>query len=162
MDYFQFSIYLVWLWAHLRFTIHWRLSVPLSYLRSDSSVSSHCETQQWRIRTTLSRQSSLRSMRLRKALSLLRNGLCSTGCSPCYICQKRANGPLDRRHAERTAQLWLQKLRDSPAPKRLNLIYLANGNFTLRDSAAEANPDQRLHSSHGLVGRRISSLPFRQ
>lgn len=32
-----------------------------------------------------------------------------------------------RRHAERTAQLWLQKLRDSPAPKRLNLIYLANG-----------------------------------
>ncbi|KAL4869105.1 hypothetical protein BDV12DRAFT_168601 [Aspergillus spectabilis] len=31
-----------------------------------------------------------------------------------------------RRHAERTAQLWLQKLRESPAPKRLNLIYLAN------------------------------------
>ncbi|KAE8146681.1 RNA polymerase II-binding domain-containing protein [Aspergillus avenaceus] len=31
-----------------------------------------------------------------------------------------------RRHAERTAQLWLQKLRDSPSPKRLNLIYLAN------------------------------------
>ncbi|KAL4750875.1 hypothetical protein BDW72DRAFT_108231 [Aspergillus terricola var. indicus] len=31
-----------------------------------------------------------------------------------------------RRHAERTAQLWLQKLRDSPAAKRLNLIYLAN------------------------------------
>ncbi|KAF7590457.1 hypothetical protein BBP40_002861 [Aspergillus hancockii] len=31
-----------------------------------------------------------------------------------------------RRHAERTAQLWLQKLRDSPAPKRLNLVYLAN------------------------------------
>ncbi|RJE25496.1 hypothetical protein PHISCL_02179 [Aspergillus sclerotialis] len=31
-----------------------------------------------------------------------------------------------RRHAERTAQIWLQKLRDSPAPKRLNMIYLAN------------------------------------
>ncbi|CRG83133.1 UPF0400 protein [Talaromyces islandicus] len=31
-----------------------------------------------------------------------------------------------RRHADRTAQLWLQKLRDSPANKRLNLIYLAN------------------------------------
>ncbi|PGH17684.1 hypothetical protein AJ79_01046 [Helicocarpus griseus UAMH5409] len=31
-----------------------------------------------------------------------------------------------RRHADRTAQLWLQKLRDSNAPKRLNLIYLAN------------------------------------
>jgi regulator of Ty1 transposition protein 103 len=41
-----------------------------------------------------------------------------------------------RRHAERTAQLWLQKLRDSPAPKRLNLIYLANGtNFANRTSA---------------------------
>ncbi|KAH8704158.1 DUF618 domain-containing protein [Talaromyces proteolyticus] len=31
-----------------------------------------------------------------------------------------------RRHADRTAQLWLQKLKDSPANKRLNLIYLAN------------------------------------
>ncbi|KAJ5549840.1 RNA polymerase II large subunit CTD [Penicillium sp. DV-2018c] len=31
-----------------------------------------------------------------------------------------------RRHAERTGQIWLQKIRDSPAPKRLNLIYLAN------------------------------------
>lgn len=35
-----------------------------------------------------------------------------------------------RRHAERTAQLWLQKLRDSPAAKRLNLIYLANGTYS--------------------------------
>ncbi|RAO70570.1 uncharacterized protein BHQ10_006582 [Talaromyces amestolkiae] len=31
-----------------------------------------------------------------------------------------------RRHADRTVQLWLQKLRDSPANKKLNLIYLAN------------------------------------
>ncbi|KAK2733647.1 hypothetical protein FQN55_003285 [Onygenales sp. PD_40] len=31
-----------------------------------------------------------------------------------------------RRHADRTAQLWLQKLREANAPKRLNLIYLAN------------------------------------
>ncbi|KAK4870295.1 hypothetical protein LT330_005349 [Penicillium expansum] len=31
-----------------------------------------------------------------------------------------------RRHAERTGQIWLQKIRDSPPPKRLNLIYLAN------------------------------------
>lgn len=36
-----------------------------------------------------------------------------------------------RRHAERTAQLWLQKIRDSPPPKRLNLIYLANGTYVL-------------------------------
>ncbi|KAJ5619749.1 hypothetical protein N7510_003733 [Penicillium lagena] len=31
-----------------------------------------------------------------------------------------------RRHADRTAQIWLQKIRDSNPPKRLNLIYLAN------------------------------------
>lgn len=31
-----------------------------------------------------------------------------------------------RRHADRTAQLWLQRLRDSNSTKRLNMIYLAN------------------------------------
>ncbi|KAH0538288.1 hypothetical protein FGG08_005108 [Glutinoglossum americanum] len=31
-----------------------------------------------------------------------------------------------RRHAERTAQLWIQRLKDSSSSKRLNLIYLAN------------------------------------
>ncbi|CAG8962351.1 hypothetical protein HYFRA_00014147 [Hymenoscyphus fraxineus] len=31
-----------------------------------------------------------------------------------------------RRHADRTGQLWLQKLKDSGSNKRLNLIYLAN------------------------------------
>ncbi|KAJ5899761.1 hypothetical protein N7495_004505 [Penicillium taxi] len=31
-----------------------------------------------------------------------------------------------RRHADRTAQIWLQRIRDSTPPKRLNLIYLAN------------------------------------
>ncbi|KAI1164356.1 RNA polymerase II-binding domain-containing protein [Nemania serpens] len=31
-----------------------------------------------------------------------------------------------RRHADRTVQLWLQKLKDSSSHKRLNLIYLAN------------------------------------
>lgn len=30
------------------------------------------------------------------------------------------------RHAERTVQLWFQRLKDSPSPKRLNLVYLAN------------------------------------
>jgi hypothetical protein len=33
-----------------------------------------------------------------------------------------------RRHAERTVQLWLQRLKDSSSSKRLVLIYLANGN----------------------------------
>lgn len=32
-----------------------------------------------------------------------------------------------RRHAERTVQLWFQRLKDSPSAKRLNLVYLANG-----------------------------------
>ncbi|KAJ5272753.1 hypothetical protein N7478_007878 [Penicillium angulare] len=31
-----------------------------------------------------------------------------------------------RRHADRTAQIWLQKIRDSQPLKRLNLVYLAN------------------------------------
>jgi len=32
-----------------------------------------------------------------------------------------------RRHADRTGQLWLQRMKDSGSNKRLNLIYLANG-----------------------------------
>jgi hypothetical protein len=32
-----------------------------------------------------------------------------------------------RRHADRIVQLWFQRLKDVGAPKRLNLIYLANG-----------------------------------
>lgn len=32
-----------------------------------------------------------------------------------------------RRHADRTVQIWLQKLKESPSTRRLNLIYLANG-----------------------------------
>lgn len=34
-----------------------------------------------------------------------------------------------RRHADRTVQIWLQKLKESPSTRRLNLIYLANGKF---------------------------------
>lgn len=32
-----------------------------------------------------------------------------------------------RRHADRTGTIWLQKLKEAGASKRLNLIYLANG-----------------------------------
>lgn len=32
-----------------------------------------------------------------------------------------------RRHADRTAELWLERLKDSNPGKKLNLIYLANG-----------------------------------
>ena len=35
-----------------------------------------------------------------------------------------------RRHADKTAMLWLQRLKDSGANKKLNLIYLANGRLT--------------------------------
>ncbi|KAK2602609.1 hypothetical protein N8I77_009127 [Diaporthe amygdali] len=31
-----------------------------------------------------------------------------------------------KRHADRTVQIWLQKLKESPSTRRLNLIYLAN------------------------------------
>lgn len=34
-----------------------------------------------------------------------------------------------RRHADRTAAIWLQKLKEAGGSKRLNLIYLANGIF---------------------------------
>lgn len=33
-----------------------------------------------------------------------------------------------RRHADRTAELWLERLKESNTSKKLNLIYLANGN----------------------------------
>lgn len=35
-----------------------------------------------------------------------------------------------RRHADRTAAIWLQKLKEAGGSKRLNLIYLANGMVT--------------------------------
>lgn len=44
-----------------------------------------------------------------------------------------------RRHADRTASLWLQQLRKSPLPKRLNLIYLANE--VVQQSRARGKPD---------------------
>lgn len=42
-------------------------------------------------------------------------------------CSCRLLTLLPRRHADRTGQLWLQRLKDSGSNKRLNLIYLANG-----------------------------------
>lgn len=39
-----------------------------------------------------------------------------------------------RRYADRTGQLWLQKLKDSGSNKRLNLVYLANGKIFLLHS----------------------------
>jgi regulator of Ty1 transposition protein 103 len=32
----------------------------------------------------------------------------------------------NRRNAVRTAEIWMQRVRDSPPPKRLSLVYLAN------------------------------------
>lgn len=32
-----------------------------------------------------------------------------------------------RRHADRSVQVWFQKLKESPSTRRLNLIYLSNG-----------------------------------
>jgi regulator of Ty1 transposition protein 103 len=36
-----------------------------------------------------------------------------------------------RRHADRTVQLWMQRLKDSSSTKRLMLIYLANGTLSV-------------------------------
>lgn len=35
--------------------------------------------------------------------------------------------PYGRRSAKRTGELWLQRLKESTPHKKLNLIYLANG-----------------------------------
>jgi hypothetical protein len=43
------------------------------------------------------------------------------------LIDQRLNSFTFRRHADKTAGLWLQRLKDSGAPKRLNLLYLANG-----------------------------------
>lgn len=39
-----------------------------------------------------------------------------------------------RRHADRTATIWLQKLKEAGSSKRLNLIYLVNGKNAPRES----------------------------
>ncbi|KAG7142543.1 UPF0400 protein like [Verticillium longisporum] len=44
-----------------------------------------------------------------------------------------------RRHAERTAQIWLQRLKDSTSTKRLSLVYLANE--VTQQSKARHRPD---------------------
>ena len=48
-----------------------------------------------------------------------------------------------RRYAERTAQLWAQRLAESNPPKRLNLIYLANGGSQSNDVLVSANTCHR-------------------
>lgn len=47
--------------------------------------------------------------------------------TPSVTSTSRAFLITSRRHADRTGQLWLQRLKDSGSNKRLNLIYLANG-----------------------------------
>lgn len=95
--------------------------------------------------------SFLPSMKLRKALSLLHNGSCSTGILNGlrrYFIETCAHYLDRRRHADRTAQLWLQKLREAPANKKLNLIYLANGLILLRCTMfCEADEDNRSGST---------------
>lgn len=41
--------------------------------------------------------------------------------------KKTLDSRIYRRHAERTVQLWVQRLKDSSSTKRLSLMYLANG-----------------------------------
>lgn len=58
-----------------------------------------------------------------------------------------------RRHADRTVQIWLQRLKDSASHKRLNLLYLANGNILLHPVAAAT---KMMRSSNVAV--RLSQL----
>jgi hypothetical protein len=96
----------------------------------------HCPP--WRIRTTRSSQSSQRSTKAMTALPPPLNGSCSIGkrqysqTTPAKTLQVSiyctpTDPAADRRHAAQTVHLWLTKLRDLPSPKRLNMIYLANG-----------------------------------
>lgn len=39
----------------------------------------------------------------------------------------------NRRHADRTAELWLERLKESNTSKKLNLVYLANGNAAAQE-----------------------------
>ena len=43
----------------------------------------------------------------------------------------QANERASRRHADRTVQLWMSRLKESTSAKRLSLIYLANGKLAL-------------------------------
>lgn len=68
-----------------------------------------------------------------------------------------------RRHADRTVQLWLQRLKDSSSTKRLSLVYLGNGKVLLRWLAETAANlyRQRLRSSPEYATRKTSSSLFR-
>lgn len=50
------------------------------------------------------------------------------------------------RHADRTVQLWMQRLKDSSSTKRLSLMYLANGKQLFE-------PD--LHHTHMYIRMRL-------
>lgn len=55
-----------------------------------------------------------------------RNGLCSIGKQGLCIPKRAPLIPTCSRHADRIASFWLQRLRDSNAARRLNLLYLVN------------------------------------
>lgn len=70
---------------------------------------------------------------------------------------------LCRRHADKTAQIWLQKIRDSQPLKRLNLVYLANG--TKRPTKLHLHRliyVQRSPNNQRLEVEKSFSLPLRQ
>lgn len=60
--------------------------------------------------------------------------------------------PMHRRHADRTVQLWMQRLKDSSSTKRLSLVYLANGMFQFPHGCLVS----RGHESHMSI--RITDL----
>lgn len=71
----------------------------------------------------------------------------------------QADSLTSRRHADRTVQLWLQRLKDSSSPKRLTLIYLANGKTVtsrselpcVTDTSSEVTQQSRIRHKEEFV-----------
>lgn len=50
-----------------------------------------------------------------------------------------------RRHADRTGTIWLQKLKEAGASKRLNLIYLVNGSTVFNSVKVQRKGNEANH-----------------
>lgn len=97
-----------------------------------SSSSSKHKQQLWLTTMMPFWLACLPSMRVMTVLPPQPNGSCSISMKPQSFSNSvyHSNSySLPRRHADRTVQIWLQKLKESPSTRRLNLIYLANGKF---------------------------------
>jgi hypothetical protein len=115
-----------------------------------------CDLTPWPLRTTVCGRSCRLSTRRKTPSPLSGSGSCSTGnhtdprpflccmsgtnpyvacqeSSSPHICPRRMLLTLSyRRHADKIAQLWFQRVKESSPSKKLTLVYLANGGFRYR------------------------------